>query len=154
MLSASLGALGAYPGNMALEFRSNHRDVVRVPHETSMNAPLIDSWTVELWVRASEKQQQPKTGRHVNLVSFPGRHPSVTMSTDGYATASLRTSNGTWYSFEGGTQINDGQVPSPSTHAPSLRTQLTPQSWHTPHTPVSPLSGITSPPHGMGQAMR
>eukprot|EP00966_Prymnesium_polylepis_P013981 322322-Prymnesium_polylepis.1 len=58
---------------------------------------------------ASEKQQRPVTGRHVNLVSFPGRHPSVSMSVDGFATASLRTSNGTWYSYEGSTPLNDGK---------------------------------------------
>ena len=111
MLLAAAGApLGSYPNNFALDFKSGHRDVVRVPHEASMNGPLIDSWTVELWVRASKRQQQPATGHHVNLLSFPGRHPSVSMSTNGYATASLRTSNGTWYSYEGATQINDGQV--------------------------------------------
>lgn len=110
VLLAVAAAAESYPGNMALEFKSRNQDVVRVPHESSMNGPLIDSWTVELWVRASEKQLQPRTGRHVNLVSFPGRHPSVTMSIEGYATTSLRTSNGTWYSYEGSTHINDGKV--------------------------------------------
>jgi len=101
--------LSTYLSNMALEFKASHRDVVRVPHEASMNGPLIDSWTVELWVMASEKQLRPATGRHVNLVSFPGRHPSVSMSSDGFATASLRTTNSTWYSFEGSTPLNDGK---------------------------------------------
>eukprot|EP00327_Prymnesium_parvum_P017563 CAMPEP_0113242676 /NCGR_PEP_ID=MMETSP0008_2-20120614/7456_1 /TAXON_ID=97485 /ORGANISM="Prymnesium parvum" /LENGTH=381 /DNA_ID=CAMNT_0000090165 /DNA_START=11 /DNA_END=1156 /DNA_ORIENTATION=+ /assembly_acc=CAM_ASM_000153 len=94
---------------MALRFSAAHNDVVRVPHELSMNGPLISSWTVELWLLAAEHQQPPASGRHVTLVSFPGRHPSLSLSTDGFATASLRTTNGSWYSYEGSTPLNDGK---------------------------------------------
>ena len=46
MLALVAASCGFYPGNMALSFKAGHRDVVRVPHEASMNGPLIDSWTV------------------------------------------------------------------------------------------------------------
>lgn len=105
-------AHGAYNGNMALSFTATNRDVVRLPHESSMNEPLIDSWTVELWVKATKAQQKPASGRHeqhVNLVSFVGRHPRLSLSPDGHARTSLKTVNGSWYSYEGSTPLNDGQ---------------------------------------------
>ncbi len=69
-------AAAAYPGNFALRFDPSHGDVVRVPHESSMQGPLIDSFTVELWLLAQPRAQlAPEEGRVVNLVGFPGRAP-------------------------------------------------------------------------------
>ena len=100
-----------YPGNFALHFDPSHGDVVRVPHEASMGGPLIDSFTVELWLLAQPRAQlAPEEGRVVNLVGFPGRHPFVGLASDtGCAVVQLKLANGSWYSYEGTTPIDDGE---------------------------------------------
>ena len=97
-----------YPGNFALDFRAGEGNVVRVPHESSMQGPLIDSFTVEMWVKV-QPNSQLDSGRIVNLVGFPGRHPFVGLASDtGCACVQLKTSEG-WYSYEGTTPIDDGE---------------------------------------------
>ena len=100
-----------YPSNFALSFRTSHHDVVRVPHESSMQGPLIDSFTVEMWLRAEPHSQlAPEEGRVVNLVGFPGRHPFVGLASDtGCAVVQLKLANGSWYSYEGTTSLDDGE---------------------------------------------
>ena len=109
-----------YPGNFALNFDPSHGDVVRVPHESSMQGPLIDSFTVELWLLVQPRSQAaPTEGRVVNLVGFPGRHPFVGLASDtGCACVQLKLSNGSWYSYEGTTPIDDGEWHHVSTAAP------------------------------------
>lgn len=108
-----LGATGAtgvagYPGNFALQFLAKDGDILRVPHESSMQGPLIDSFTVELWLKV-EPNSQLDTGRIVNLIGFPGRHPFLGLASDtGCATIQLKTANNTWYSYEGTTPVDDG----------------------------------------------
>jgi hypothetical protein len=100
-----------YPGNFALKFNPANGDVVRVPHESSMQGPLIDSFTVELWLKAQPRAQlAPEEGRVVNLVGFPGRHPFVGLASDtGCAVVQLKLDNGSWYSYEGTTPVDDGE---------------------------------------------
>ena len=88
-----------------------HGDVVRVPHESSMQGPLIDSFTVEMWLLTAHRGQlAPDEGRVVNLVGFPGRHPFLGLASDsGCAVIQLKLSNGSWYSYEG----TVGRSPSP-----------------------------------------
>ena len=104
-------AAAVYSGNFALRFDANHGDVVRVPHESSMQGPLIDSFTVEMWLRAEPHSQlAPEEGRVVNLVGFPGRHPFVGLASDtGCAVVQLKLANGSWYSYEGTTSLDDGE---------------------------------------------
>ena len=103
-------AAAAYAGNFALTFNAKDGDIVRVPHESSMQGPLIDSFTVELWLLVHPNTQLDDGGRIVNLVGFPGRHPFVGLATDtGCAVVQLKTANGTWYSYEGTTPVDDGQ---------------------------------------------
>ena len=98
-----------YSGNFALSFRATEGDVVRVPHESSMQGPLIDSFTVELWLNVPPNSQLDAM-RVVNLVGFPGRHPFLGLAADtGCACIQLKTSNGTWFSYEGTTPIDDGE---------------------------------------------
>jgi len=98
----------AYPGNFALQFLAKDGDVLRVPHESSMQGPLIDSFTVELWLKV-DPNSQLDSGRIVNLIGFPGRHPFLGLAADtGCATIQLKTDNGAWYSYEGTTPIDDG----------------------------------------------
>ena len=68
MAAALLCAAHAYyPDNFALRFDPLKHDVVRIPHDASFNAPLIDSWTVEIWVQPSPTQKHPGNGRLLNL---------------------------------------------------------------------------------------
>lgn len=98
-----------YPGNFALQFIAKEGDILRVPHESSMNGPLIDSFTVELWLKV-ERNAQLESGRIVNLIGFPGRHPFLGLAADtGCAIIQLKTTNNTWYSYEGTTPLDDGQ---------------------------------------------
>ena len=90
-LAASAAA--PYPGNFALRFSGAQH--VRVPHESSMNAPLIDTWTLEAWVlfpKASESESAEKAADAaergekptLNIVGFPLRHPSLQVSRTGH----------------------------------------------------------------------
>ena len=101
--------LAYYPDNFALRFDPLKHDVVRIPHDASFNAPLIDSWTVELWVQPSPTQKHPGNGWLLNLLSFPFRHPSLALSVEGFAVAQLAGRNGSWFSYEGTTKLTDGQ---------------------------------------------
>lgn len=111
LLGLAALASAEYPGNFALTFKAEHGDIVRIPHEVSMQGPLIDSFTVELWVLVQPGAQlYPDEGRVVNLVGFPGRHPFLGLASDtGCACIQLKLANGTWYSYEGVTPIDDGQ---------------------------------------------
>lgn len=107
-----LATYAVYPGNFALQFSSKHSDVVRVPHEGSMDSALIDSFTVELWLKVNPKSQMTAAsgGRVVNLVGFPGRHPFVGLASDtGCACVQLKLNNGTWFSYEGTTPLDNGE---------------------------------------------
>lgn len=99
-LGLAASAHASYPGNFALKFNPEHEDIVRVPHESSMQGPLIDSFTVEMWLLAEPRAQlAPEEGRVVNLVGFPGRHPFVGLASDtGCAVVQLKLANGSWYS--------------------------------------------------------
>ena len=104
-----LSTCTGYPGNFALKFIAKEGDILRVPHESSMNGPLIDSFTVELWLKV-ERNAQLESGRIVNLIGFPGRHPFLGLAADtGCAIIQLKTTNNTWYSYEGTTPLDDGQ---------------------------------------------
>ena len=108
LLVLLVSAAEAYPGNFALSFVAKDGDILRVPHESSMQGPLIDSFTVELWIKV-EPNSQLDSGRIVNLVGFPGRHPFVGLAADtGCAIIQLKTESGSWYSYEGTTPIDDG----------------------------------------------
>lgn len=103
-----LASTAVYQSNFALSFNAAKGDVLRVPQEASMGAPLIDSFTVEMWVKASKKQKEPSDGGVVNLLGFPGRHPFVGLAADtGCAVVQLKLTNGSWYSYEGTTAIDD-----------------------------------------------
>ena len=54
LAAAATLVLASYPGNFALSFDPSRGDIVRVPHESSMQGPLIDSFTVELWLLAMQ----------------------------------------------------------------------------------------------------
>lgn len=119
---APLLARAVYPGNFALTFNASHSDVLRVPHESSMQGPLIDSFTVELWLLVKPRAQLAslQTTRIVNLVGFPGRHPFVGLASDtGCAMVQLKLTNGSWYSYEGTTPVDDGEWHHVSYGAPS-----------------------------------
>ena len=107
-----LAPIGTYPSNFALSFDAARRDVVRVPHEATMDGPLIDSWTIEAWVRPTEWQQPVSAGadgRVLNVVGFHGRHPSLGMTVDGHAVARLWVDGGEWFTYEGSTRLTDGE---------------------------------------------
>ena len=93
-------AKASYLGNFALQFNPDHGDILRVTHESSMQGPLIDSFTVEMWLLAQPRAQlAPEEGRVVNLAGFPGRHPFVGLASDtGCAVVQLKLANGSWYS--------------------------------------------------------
>jgi hypothetical protein len=111
MLLLHAFAIAVYPGNFALTFSAPSGSVLRVPHESSMAGPLIDSFTVEFWLLARPHDQlYPEEGRVVNLVGFPGRHPFVGLASDtGCAVVQLKLSDGSWYTYEGTHPIADGE---------------------------------------------
>ena len=46
----------------------------------------------------------------MNLVGFPGRHPFVGLASDtGCPVVQLKLTNGSWYSYEGSTPVDDGK---------------------------------------------
>ena len=79
MLALSALASLSYPNNYALEFSGSQ--YVRVTHDSVMDGPLLDSWTVEAWVFA-EPPSPPPPGAPTtrNIVGFPTRHPSLELS--------------------------------------------------------------------------
>ena len=105
-----LGPLAFYPGNFALNFSAAHMDIVRVPHHELMNHDLIDSWSLEAWIYPHKEQKRPAAGTIVNIVGFPGRHPMLGMTYDGFAVAQLKDTSGKWYTYQGTTPLlKDGQ---------------------------------------------
>ncbi|KAL1520545.1 hypothetical protein AB1Y20_022121 [Prymnesium parvum] len=121
LLPLLLAEAAAYEGNFCLKFSG--AQYVRVPHEVSMNAPLIDTWTVEAWVqfpRISESVAAERAvdaaergeKRTLNVVGFPLRHPSLQVSRTGHAYTHVRgvgDQSGGQYSYEGTTYLFDGQ---------------------------------------------
>ena len=105
-----LGPLALYPNNFALNFSASHMDIVRVPHHELMNHDLIDSWSLEAWIYPLKEQKRPATGTIVNIVGFPGRHPMLGMTYDGFAVAQLKDTTGKWYTYQGTTPLlKDGK---------------------------------------------
>ena len=100
-------AAGTYPNNFALQFGGGQ--YVRVPHDTTMNAPLIDSWSVEAWVLLDPGAQQLSGAGVLNVVGFPSRHPSLGVTRTGHAHTAVRDAQGTYFGYEGTTQLADGQ---------------------------------------------
>ena len=136
---APLLAHAVYPGNFALIFNASHGDVLRVPHESSMQGPLIDSFTVELWLLVKPRAQLAplQTTRIVNLVGFPGRHPFVGLASDtGCAMVQLKLTNGSWYSYEGTTPVDDGEwhhvSPEPQHKRARTRQRVPPHDFPSP----------------------
>ena len=105
-----LGPLAFYPNNFALNFSAAHMDIVRVPHHELMNHDLIDSWSLEAWIYPLKEQKRPAAGTIVNIVGFPGRHPMLGMTYDGFAVAQLKDTTGKWYTYQGSTPLlKDGK---------------------------------------------
>ena len=105
-----LGPLAFYPNNFALNFSAAHMDIVRVPHHELMNHDLIDSWSLEAWIYPLKEQKRPAAGTIVNIVGFPGRHPMLGMTYDGFAVAQLKDTAGKWYTYQGTTPLlKDGK---------------------------------------------
>lgn len=99
-----------YPNNFALNFSAAHMDIVRVPHHELMNHDLIDSWSLEAWIYPLKEQKRPAAGTIVNIVGFPGRHPMLGMTYDGFAVAQLKDTAGKWYTYQGTTPLlKDGK---------------------------------------------
>ena len=107
LLLLTARAAGTYPSNFALQFGGGQ--YVRVPHDSTMNAPLIDSWSVEAWVQLTPGAQQQSGSGVLNVVGFPTRHPSLGVTRTGHAYTEVRDGRGTHYGYEGTTQLADGQ---------------------------------------------
>ena len=64
-------AKASYLGNFALQFNPDHGDILRVPHESSMQGPLIDSFTVEMWLLAQPRASRPRSVWRLSSPSGP-----------------------------------------------------------------------------------
>ena len=107
MLALSALTYLSYTNNYALEFSG--AQYVRVTHDSVMDGPLLDSWTVEAWVFA-EPPSPPPPGAPTtrNIVGFPTRHPSLELSAAGRAYTQVRAIDGSWHGLEGSVPIADG----------------------------------------------
>ena len=115
-LALSVATVQAYSGNFALRFSS--AQYVRVPHESSMNAPLIDTWTIEAWVMFPKQEESDaaeaaadatEKAATLNIVGFPLRHPSLQVTRTGHVYTHVRDVGGQYFSYEGSSYLFDGQ---------------------------------------------
>ena len=85
-----------------------------------MNAPLIDTWTLEAWVTFPKREESAAAeaaadataaGKKatLNIVGFPLRHPSLQVSRTGHAYTHVRDVGGQDFSYEGSTYLFDGR---------------------------------------------
>lgn len=108
-----------YWGNNALRFRG--KDYVRVPHNDVMNAPLMDSWTIECWIKIEHLPPAPAHSSNtdatggadpeldvLNLVGFHKRHPTLAITRSGHAYTAVRDVESTTFGYEGATDLSDG----------------------------------------------
>ena len=123
-----------YYGNNALQFSGSQ--YVRVPHDVVMNAPLMNSWTIECWVKVDRvppatpsstsaqgdyfhgSASVTVTGGAVdeggetdllNLVGFYKRHPTLAITRRGHVYTAVRDVEGPAFVYEGSTDLRDGK---------------------------------------------
>lgn len=91
---------------------------MRVPHDEVMNAPLLDSWTIECWIKVEHMPPAPpsppaKEGAAsdegeedtLNLVGFHARHPTLAITRRGHAYTAVRDVEGLTFGYEGTTDL-------------------------------------------------
>ena len=116
-----------YVGNNALQF--NGGEYVRVPHDVVMNAPLMNSWTIECWIKVDRVPPASSDGYFhgssslaggtaaaeegesdtLNLVGFYKRHPTLAVTRRGHLYTAVRDVEGPAFGYEGSTDLQDGK---------------------------------------------
>ena len=116
-----------YVGNNALQFKGG--EYVRVPHDVVMNAPLMNSWTIECWVKVDRVPPASSDGYFhgsaslaggtdvaeegetdtLNLVGFYKRHPTLAITRRGHLYTAVRDVEGPAFGYEGSTNLQDGK---------------------------------------------
>jgi len=104
-----------YSGNYALSFDGKN-DYVLIGHQV-VDSLLVNSWTVEAWIKASPNQNPGNNGSRLgNIIGFPWRSPNLELCdsnhpvcTEGVMLTQLRDAKGKYFTRYGTKKVNDNK---------------------------------------------